>query len=171
MQINSENGFQKYANGKTLWPNPIYRLNNGHFSCILVELAECAAHGPNVLPTQKDFFPSFILPIYRTPWIAIKYKLKIKIVEHPTVKAWIIANCIDLYMQVFEWVIFYHIKWFGNELPIVSFFWMSLFTTIVLFCKEFRKKLFDGYGYIKTKSILYKKNVKPFKHLNNLQYN
>jgi hypothetical protein len=60
MQINSENGFQKYANGKKLRPKQIYCQNNGHFSCILVELAECAAHGLNVIMTQKDFSPSFI---------------------------------------------------------------------------------------------------------------
>ena len=54
MQINSENGFQKYANGKKLWPKPIYRQNNGRFSCILVKLVECAAHSPNVLMTQPE---------------------------------------------------------------------------------------------------------------------
>ena len=84
MQINSENGFQKYANGKKLWPKQIYRQNNGRFSCILVKLVECAAHGPNVLMTQKDFFPSFILPIHRTPWLAFKYKLIINCLEHPS---------------------------------------------------------------------------------------
>ena len=39
-------------------------VKNGHFLCILVRLAKCAAHGPNVLNNQKYFFPSFIIPIH-----------------------------------------------------------------------------------------------------------
>jgi hypothetical protein len=73
MQINSENGLPKYTNVKKLWPKQINWQNNGHFSCILVELAKCAAHGPNVLLTQTDFFPSFILHIHSTPWFAFTH--------------------------------------------------------------------------------------------------
>ena len=36
---------------------------NSHFPCFLVRLAECVAHGPNVLKNQKYFFPGSIIPI------------------------------------------------------------------------------------------------------------
>ena len=57
---------------------------NGHFPCILVRLAECAAHGQNVLKNQKYFVPGFIIPLHRSPWLAFKHRLKIKFLEHPT---------------------------------------------------------------------------------------
>ena len=57
---------------------------NGHFPCILVRLAECAAHGPNVLKNEKYFFPSFIIPIHRSPWLAFIHRQKMKFLGHPS---------------------------------------------------------------------------------------
>ena len=59
MQMNSENGFLKYENGKMLWPKQIYCQNNGHLSCILVKLPECAAWSKCARNSKKVlYFPA-----------------------------------------------------------------------------------------------------------------
>ena len=44
-----------------------------------------AAHGPNELDSQKYFFSGSIIPIPSTSRLALEYKPKIKILEHPSV--------------------------------------------------------------------------------------